>query len=96
MGEVCQGGGQRQYRGPLVEGVVEESSEEEAEAGDPADMKKGRTLRRANSGEPVQPGRAEARQGVSGEIVCMTRAAAAKKEAGVVKNRELLARFFHR
>ena len=43
---------------PLIKDVVDESSSEEAEAVDPPVTRRGRVLRRANSGKPVRPGRA--------------------------------------
>ena len=43
---------------PLVEDVVDESLEEEAEAVDPPAMGRGRVLRQASSGKPVRPCRA--------------------------------------
>ena len=42
---------------PLVEESVEESAEEETEADDSSTPGRKRVLRRASSGEPVQPGR---------------------------------------
>ena len=55
-------------------------------------MKKRRVLRRASSGEPVQLGKAEARQGVPRETARVTRAAAAKKEAAVAKMKATVAK----
>ena len=47
---------------PLIEDVVDESTEEEAEADDPPALEKRRVLQRATSGETVRPGRTEQRQ----------------------------------
>nr|XP_020171046.1 uncharacterized protein LOC109756611 [Aegilops tauschii subsp. strangulata] len=74
---------------PLVEDVVDKSTEEEAEADDPLALEKKCVLQRASSGEPVRPGRTEQRQEIQGESVRLTRAAAAKKvvKAAVVKKK---------
>ena len=64
---------------PLIEDVVDESSEEEAEAVDPPVAGRGRVLRQAASGEPVRPDRGvQPRQAQEGSAR-QTRAAAAKK-----------------
>ena len=74
---------------PLVEDVVDESSEEEAEAVDPSATGSGRVLRRATSGEPVRPGRVVQPQQAQEASVRQTRAAAAKKsvKAAVAKEK---------
>nr|XP_020161817.2 neurofilament medium polypeptide-like [Aegilops tauschii subsp. strangulata] len=69
---------------PLVEDMVGESSEEEAEeeevvAIDPPATGRGRVLRRATSGEPVRPGRAAELRQAQEMSARQTRAAAAKK-----------------
>ena len=53
---------------PLVEDVVEESTEGEAEADDPPALEKRRVLWRARSGEPVRPGRTKQRQEIQGGL----------------------------
>nr|XP_020147912.1 non-muscle caldesmon-like [Aegilops tauschii subsp. strangulata] len=63
---------------PLIEDVVEESAEEEADAFDPSATGKRRVLRWARSSEPVRPGRTAQRQHVQEQSVCQTRAAATK------------------
>lgn len=77
---------------PATGGVGEESYNEEVEAGDPSATKKRRVPRRASSSEPVQTGRAEARQGAPGEITRVTRAAAAKNEAAMAKKKTTVAK----
>lgn len=74
---------------PLIEDVVEESTEEEAEADDPPATGKRHVPLRASSGEPVRPGRTKQRQEVEGESVRLTRAMEAKKvvKAAVAKKR---------
>ena len=47
---------------PLIEEVVDESTEEEAEADDPSALEKRCVLQRASSGEPVRPGKTAQRQ----------------------------------
>ena len=74
MGRVCWGGQQCQRRGSLVEDVVEESTEEQAEAVDPSGTGKRRVLQRASSGEPVRPGRTVQRQPAQEQLVRQTRA----------------------
>ena len=44
---------------PLIEDVVDESTEEEAEADDPPTLEKRHVLQRASSREPVRPCRTE-------------------------------------
>ena len=69
---------------PLIEDVVEESTEEEAEADDPLATGKRRVLRLASSGEPVRPGRITQRQPPQEQLMRETRAmkaTAAKKAA---------------
>lgn len=63
----------------LVEDVVDESSEEEAEAVDPPAMGRGRVLRRATFGEPVWPGRVGQPRQAQEASARQTGAAAAKK-----------------
>ena len=74
---------------PLVEDVVEESTEGEAEADDPPAPGRRRFLCQAGSGEPVRPGRAVSRQQVQEQSVRQMRAAAAKKvvKAAVAKKK---------
>ena len=66
---------------PLVEDVVEESTEEEAKADDPPATGRGCVLWRASSSEPVRPRRTKPWQGAKGESVRQTRAAIAKETA---------------
>ena len=74
---------------PLVEDVVDESSEEEAEAVDPPATRRGRVLRRVTSGEPVRPGRVVQPRPAQEVSAHQTRAAAAKKsvKAAVAKEK---------
>nr|XP_040258258.1 translation initiation factor IF-2-like [Aegilops tauschii subsp. strangulata] len=64
---------------PLVEDVVEESTDGEAKADDPPAPGRRRGMCRAGSGKPVRPGRAVSRQQVQEQSVRQTRVAAAKK-----------------
>nr|XP_040256308.1 fibrous sheath CABYR-binding protein-like [Aegilops tauschii subsp. strangulata] len=66
-------------RAPLIEDVVNESTEEEAEAIDLPAAGRRHVLCRADSGEPVRPGKTVQRQEAPEESVRQTRAAAAKK-----------------
>jgi len=66
---------------PLIEDVVDESSEEEAKPVDPPVMGRGQVLRRATSGEPVRPGRVVQPRQAQEASARQTRAAAAKKSA---------------
>ena len=63
---------------PLIEYVVDESSEEEAETVDPPATGRGRVLRRASSGKPVRPGRAAQPQQTQEGSTRQTRDAAAR------------------
>ena len=89
MGGVCWEASSTDTGAPLIEDVVDESTEEEAEADDPSALEKRRVLRRASFGEPVRPGRIEQRQEVQGESMRLTRAVAAKKvvKAAVAKRK---------
>nr|XP_020172501.1 MICAL-like protein 1 [Aegilops tauschii subsp. strangulata] len=76
------GGQRRRRRGPLFEEVGDESSDKEAEADNPLAVGRKRVLRRASSGEPVQPDRTTQRQPAQEQPVHETRAmkaVAAKK-----------------
>ena len=57
MGGVCWEASSTDTGAPLIEDVVDESTEEEAEADNPSTTGKKRVLQRASSGEPVQPGK---------------------------------------
>nr|XP_040245424.1 uncharacterized protein LOC120964665 [Aegilops tauschii subsp. strangulata] len=74
---------------PLVEDVVDESLEEEAEAVDPPITGRGRVLRQPISGEPVRPGRAVQLRQAQETSARQTRAAAVKKvvKAAVAKKK---------
>ncbi|XP_044361648.1 uncharacterized protein [Triticum aestivum] len=64
---------------PLIEGAVEESTEEESGDDDPLVTGRRRVLRRASFGKPVRHGRIEQQQEVQWESMRPTRAATAKK-----------------